>query len=231
MSPDHTNPTVSRERASGRGRLLLGCGLAPALFVAVMLVDGASRPGYAALHHFGSELAYGDRGWIQTANFFLTGALLVGYAAGLRHALRAGRGAAAVPLLTAALGLTFIVAGIFPTDPKPGYPPGTATGPTTLAGSVHDLNGLVNIVLLTAIIWLAVARDAGRSDRRGWVWYSIVTGIAVPVVFVITGVLFGQASAAGDLAHAYHGLVQRIYVVLGYGWLSVLAVRLLRAAK
>ncbi|WP_017595945.1 hypothetical protein [Nocardiopsis potens] len=49
-----------RSRPAG---FLLACGLAvPVLFLGVVLVEGALRPGYEPLHRFGSELALGERG-------------------------------------------------------------------------------------------------------------------------------------------------------------------------
>jgi Protein of unknown function (DUF998) len=221
---------VALEHDTRRTRYLLACGLAPALFVAVLLADGATRPGYDPLRHFGSELSLGSRGWVQTTNFILTGTLLLGFAIGLRRALGSGRGSVAAPILTGVFGVTLIVAGIFPTDPKPGYPPGTAgtTGATTVPGMIHDLNALPCFAALTATILVLAARFAGQPDRRSWMWGSVAIGLVVPATFVLSGVLFSQAAAAGTLDASYHGLAQRLTVTLGFGWLSVIALLLLR---
>ena len=48
----------------------------------MVLVEGANRPGYDPLHHFGSELSLGSSGWMQVANFIGTGLLVLGFAAG-----------------------------------------------------------------------------------------------------------------------------------------------------
>ena len=160
---------MAPEHDARRTRYLLACGLAPALFVAVLLADGATRPGYDPRHHFGSELSLGSRGWVQTTNFLLTGTLLLGFANGLRRALGSGRGAVAAPILTGVFGAALIVAGIFPTDPKPGYPPGAAgtTEATTVHGMIHDLNALPCFAALTATILVLAARFAGQPARRG----------------------------------------------------------------
>jgi hypothetical membrane protein len=76
-------------------RRLLACGLAPAVFVVVLLVQGAVRPGYDPVSHFGSELANGPWGWVQEANFVVTGLLVLAFAVGLRRMLAGGRGAVA----------------------------------------------------------------------------------------------------------------------------------------
>jgi Protein of unknown function (DUF998) len=221
---------VSLEREARLTRYLLACGLAPALFVAVVLVEGAIRPGYDPLHHFGSELSLGSSGWMQVTNFLGTGTLVLGFAAGLRRALGSGRGSVAAPILTAVFGVTLIVAGIFPTDPKPGYPPGTTgtTAATTVPGIIHDLNALPCFAALTAAVLVLAVRFAGEPGRRRWVWCSSAIALAVAVTFVLSGVLFSQAAAAGTLNTSDHGLVQRLTITLGFGWLSVIALLLLR---
>ena len=223
-------PAVAVEYDARRTRCLLACGLAPALFVAVLLVDGATRPGYSPMHHFGSELSLGSRGWVQVTNFIVTGTLLLGFAAGLRRALGSGRGWVAAPILAGVFGVTLIVAGIFPTDPKPGYPPGTAgtVEATTVPGMIHDLNALPCFAALTAAVLVLALRFAGEPGRRGWMWGSLAAGLVVPVTFVLTGALFRQAAAAGTLEASYHGLVQRVTIALGFGWLSMIALLLLR---
>jgi hypothetical protein len=118
----------------------LASGLRASAVVAVLLVEGAIRPGYDPLHHFGSGLSLGSGGWVQTTNFLITGMLVVGFASGLRRALGSGRGSVAAPILTGVFGVTLIVAGSFPTDPTPGYPPRTAgtTEAITVPGMIHQ---------------------------------------------------------------------------------------------
>jgi hypothetical protein len=56
-------------------RTLLVCGVVGGpLFVAVFLVEGATRAGYDSLRHPFSSLALGDSGWMQIANFVVAGA-------------------------------------------------------------------------------------------------------------------------------------------------------------
>jgi hypothetical protein len=220
---------VSQDHDARRTRWLLVCGLAPALFVAVLLVEGATRTGYDPVHHFGSELSLGSGGWVQVTNFIVTGILVLGFAVGLRRTLGTGRGSVWAPILTGVFGVSLILAGIFTTDPKPGYPPGTAgtTEAITVPGTIHDLNGLLSFAALTAIILVFAARFLGLPGRRGWGWWSLAIGVAVSVTFVLTGVLFDRAAAAGTLASSYHGLVQRFTIALGFGWLSVIALLML----
>jgi hypothetical protein len=105
---------VSLERDARRTRSLLACGLAPALFVAVVLVEGAIRPGYDPLHHFGSELSLGSGGWIQVTNFIVTGLLVLGNAS--YHGL--------VQRFTITLGFGWLsVLALLLLRERPGQPP------------------------------------------------------------------------------------------------------------
>src|SRR6478609_8223637 len=91
--------------AAGMTRWLLGCGvIAGPLFVVVFLVAGATRAGYDATRHPVSLLALGAAGWVQTASFFATGALVVCLAVGLWRALHAAGGAPWGALLVGLVG-------------------------------------------------------------------------------------------------------------------------------
>src|SRR5687768_7651289 len=69
-------------------RALLWCGaVGGPLFVVVFLIAGAVRPDYDPLRHPVSSLALTEAGWVQEANFLLTGALFVAFGFGLRRAL------------------------------------------------------------------------------------------------------------------------------------------------
>jgi hypothetical protein len=64
-------------------RRLLRCGLAAGpVFVTAFLLEGAVRDGYRPLRHPVSSLALGSRGWVQAANFAVTGTLFLAGAAG-----------------------------------------------------------------------------------------------------------------------------------------------------
>jgi hypothetical protein len=217
--------SLERNRLT-RGLLL--CGLGPAGFLVVVLFQDVLREGYDGSHRYISELSLGPFGWVQTANFLATGVLVVLFAVGLRRTFVAGRASMAGPILIAVFGVGLIVPGIFQTDAKPGFPPGS-TAPTgqapSLHSSLHDLGSAVGAVALTAAMFLLAARFA---NQPGWRWYSVASGVAFPVAFVATAVLFAQATASETTATSWHGLANRVAVLIGFGWLSTVAVKLLR---
>lgn len=203
-------------------RLLLGCGLVvPVLFVGVILVEGALRPGYEPWHRFGSELSLGERGWVQIANFVVSGLLVLGFAFGLRRVLRDGRGSTAAPVLAAIFGTCLIVGGVFVLDPKPGYPEGsTGTAEPTVHGLIHDGNPVPFYLSLIGLMCVMAWRFAAEPGGRGWMWFCVATAIAVPVTFAIAAGLYDAESQTGR----YHGLWQRINLTISLGWFGVVSV-------
>jgi hypothetical protein len=210
-------------------RFLLACGLAPALFVVVLLVDGATRTGYQPLHHWGSELSLGDRGWLQVTNFIVTGICTMLFAVGLRRVLKPGKGAFAGPALTGIFGFCLVIAGVFATDPVPGYPPGNTVAQHSLPGFIHNANALPTFAALALAPLVLVRRFAGEPGWRGFMWYSLASGLLTLVAFFLAIRAEAIAQQTGTLATSLHGLWQRISIGLGFGWFSVLAVLMLRA--
>ncbi|MFI6458086.1 DUF998 domain-containing protein [Streptosporangium amethystogenes] len=186
---------------------LLGCGIAAGLLVpALLLIDGATRPGYNLWHHGASQLGTGERGWLQTANFVIGGLLLLAFATGLRRALPRGRAAIWGPILFTITGLAPAVAGIVPTDPALGYPPGRPEVVTT-AGRIHGLAGPVLFAGLAAMPFMLARSVCGGS--RGWAAYSRWSGALVITFAIAAGIAFRldvqdvlRPAPAGLLEHA-----------------------------
>jgi len=235
MTAQTTPPSAAARRdSSGTGeratRLLLAGGVVgPPLFVAVLLIEGATRPGYDAWRHFGSQLSLGDQGWEQIANFLICGVLCVGFAVGLRRALQSGTGATWGPILLGVFGLSLISAGIFVTGPALGYPPGAAiqSGPESVHSIIHGLSGLICFTSLAAACFVLARRFAGDRQWRGWALYSSLTGVVVFLSLIVSNVTAGL-DMSGTWPSAPTGLVQRIGIVAGWTWIALLAARLLR---
>jgi hypothetical membrane protein len=231
-------PTTAQARPASAGpgtrmtRLLLTAGVVgPLLFVIVLLVEGATRPGYSAWRQFGSELSLSSQGWEQVANFLMCGLLCLGFAVGLRQALGHGRGAITGPVALAVFGTALIVAGIFTTDPGLGYPPGVATpSAPTPHGAVHALAGLFAFLSLTVACMALAWRFAGTPRERGWALYSAVTGVIALLSLVFSNVAANQI-IDGTQPNAPAGLLQRVGIVAGWVWIALLATRLLRMTR
>jgi hypothetical membrane protein len=205
---------------------LLACGaIAGPLFVVVFLIEGATRADYNPLRHPVSSLALGDDGWTQTANFIVTGLLMLAFAVGLRRALRPRGGSWWGPLLVGIFAIGLLGAGIFPTDPVSGYPPGTPNQHVTYTtpGALHDLFSSLVFFGLPAACFV-FARRFAKWGERGWALASALVGVAFIAGFFLSSVGFSQTAGFVD----FGGLLQRITLAVGWGWLSLLAIHFLR---
>jgi hypothetical protein len=160
--------------------LLLTCGVvAGPLYAGIAALEYLFRDGLDIRHHVLSLAENGSLGWLQSANFVITGGLTMAAAVGLRQALRPGRGSTWGPRLIGVYGAGLVAAGLFRADPAEGFPPGTPTGPP---GSV-SWHGLVHLAcaslafLALIVACFVLARRFGAAGLRGWRTYSIVTAV------------------------------------------------------
>jgi len=207
-------------------RLLLACGaIGSLLFIVVFLIEGATRVNYSPLRQPISSLSIGDFGWTQRTNFIITGFLLLAFALGLRRALQPSRGTVWGPILIGFVGIGLIGAGIFIADPFNGYPPGTPLVPTvrSIHGVLHDFFGIPVFVGLPSACFV-FSRHFARLDERGWAVYSVLTGFAMLVAFVLTSMGLNQIPGLADFAGGF----QRLLLIIGFTWITLLAVHALR---
>jgi hypothetical membrane protein len=187
----------------------------PILFLVVSVLAGVFKPGYDARDQSISELAVGDYGWLQTANFFALGATMIAAAVAL-----AGRGSRSAVALLAAAGAGMVAVGFFPTD--------LAGAPPTAHGAAHDTISLgifLALIAASALYGRALRRTA---NERALARYSTLTAVAVFALFAIFAVFAGDA---GDPLHAASGLLERVFIATALGWVSVVSLRLLATPR
>ena len=210
-------------------KLLLLCGaIAGPFFTIVWFVQGLTRANYDPMRYPISSLSIGEFGWIQVANFIITGLLILAFSVELRRMLRQPSGSVWGPMLVGVLGIGLIGAGIFVTDPLNGYPPGTPIIPTqrTAHGILHDLFG-IPFFLGLPITCFVFAWFFTRQGEHNWAWYSRLSGIGMFAVFFVARLGFRLLPTYPDLASNF-GLLQRITVTIGLAWLTLLAVYMMK---
>lgn len=215
---DHTHPGCS---STGRvTRSLLGYGmLAGPLYVAVSLVQAATRDGFDVSRHEWSLLALGPGGWLQVTNLIVIGLMVLAAAVGYRRALTAGTGSRWAPRLLAVYGTGLVVAGVFRADPMNGFPLGTPDGPPadpTVHGTLHLAAAGAGFLALTAACWV-LARRFQEEGHAGQAWSARAVGAAFLVAFA--GLGSGATSSTLNLAFT-------AAVVLIWGWLSLTSAHL-----
>lgn len=213
----------------------LACGVAAGpLFVSSFTAIGARRAGYDWRRHAVSSLADGRGGWLQRANFILTGSLFCIAAHGLALAPKQTVGPRVVPALMFGVGGGLIGSGLFVTDPVAGYPPSPSdhdqadrTRPVspTRVGTLHNLCA-IPIFAGIPIACMICAASAERMRNYRWASYSAGSAIAMASTSVLFGAAFGGAPRLADRG----GLLQRLSITSGFGWLSALSLRALKSA-
>jgi len=150
---------------------------------------------------------------VQTANFVITGLLVLAAAIGFRRALAPKSRALSVFL--GAYGASMLAAAVFRADPMDGFPVGTPLGPPTSMstfGLLHFAVGGLGFVCLAVSCFLA-ARALYHSNSRSLARLSVLCGVIVLLGF------FGTAA----IPNASPVLGIWIAVVVGWAWLSVLS--------
>ena len=206
-----------------RTRLICGA-LAGPLFTIAWFIEGVTRIHYDPMRHPISSLALGEFGWTQIANFLATGILTLVLASGLRKAFKLEGGTTWIPTLIIIVGIGFLGTGFFATDPLSGYPLGTPAMliPPTLIGSLHLL--FASFIFGLPIACFLMARLFDEQGERNWAIYSKVTAVAFMLVYLLAMAGFLQVPRLVN----YAGLLQRISVIIGLAWMTLLPVYLLK---
>jgi hypothetical protein len=217
-----TTPAATLPDASLARTLLTAGALAGPVYIGLGLGQALLRPGFDLTRHDLSLLSNGELGWIQIANFLVSGLLVIAGSVGLRGTLRTGPGRSWGPLLLAGYGLGLIGAGIFVADPAFGFPPGT---PSTTPDSIswHALLHIVSAALgFAALIGSCgvFARRFAAQHEPVWAWYSGVTG----AVF-----LFGFIGIASGSGATWSVLGFWVAVTLAWSWITAIFLRQRRA--
>jgi len=203
---------------SDDGRSLLRWGVvAGPFYLGLGLAQGLLREGFDFARHPLSVLANGSWGWVQTANFVLSGLMVLAATVGFTRAL--GPKSRAFRWSLAGYGLGMLMAAIFPADPVDGFPPGTPMGmPTSISttGLMHFVAGALTFLML-GISGLAAAWTMMRRGRTPLALLSLFSGLSVFIGF------FGGIASPIGVAGIWFA------VVVGWAWLAVLSLAYIKA--
>lgn len=207
-----TTTTLPTSTFSTTRALLTGGILAGPVFVVTGVVQGLTRTGFDFTRHPASVLSNGSLGFVQIANFLVTGLLTIAAAAGIRRVLPGRWG----PRLLTVYGVGLLCAGVFRADPQDGFPAGTPAGPpSTISwhGTLHFAAGGVGFVALVAACF---AIGSHLTPARAW--YSRLSGLLFLAGFV--GVASGSTSPVVILGFW-------AAVVIAFAWLATTSAYLL----
>jgi hypothetical protein len=207
-------------RAAGTRALLRWGVVVGPFYLAVGLIQALVRDGFDFGRHPLSLLSNGPGGWVQTANFLLSGLMVVAAAIGFARVLRPHTRAAS--WILGFFGTSMIAAAVFPADPVDGFPPGTPEGfPTTVStpGMLHFVFGGLGFLAL-AVSCFVVAVAMSRRKEPGMARLSFLSGLAVVGGFFGPMVIPGFTAGIAGIWFA---------VVVGFAWLALTSLHLRRA--
>jgi hypothetical protein len=184
----------------------IACGIvAGPLYLAVGYAQAFTREGFDLARHPFSMLSLGSLGWIQIANFVVSGALFVIAATGMaKHTKWGAR-------LIGLMGVGMILGGVFVADAGLGFPAGAPDGPPATFswhGAAHA--GAFGIAMIG---WIGACFVFARR-LGGWLAVlSALTGVLLMVPMAFLG------SPGGTVL---------LYVVatIGWTWTSVVSLKL-----
>ncbi|MFD0695448.1 DUF998 domain-containing protein [Paenibacillus sp. GCM10027628] len=211
------NAIVQKNNLNLNKLLLIGGAVSAPLFFAVAIVQAFTRTGFDIRRHAISTLTLGDLGWIQSADFIVTGCLAVLASIGIRGVLRGGKDGVWGPLLIGVYGIGMIAAGLFRPDPGLSFPPGAPEAmPTSMSSSaaIHSLAFFTAFICLIAACFVFARRFATQSNHS-WKTYCIATGFISPLLI-----------AVGVVMSSWIGVIMGCSGLAAFGWVSALSVRL-----
>ncbi|MBI3004573.1 MAG: DUF998 domain-containing protein [Ignavibacteriales bacterium] len=186
-------------------------------FVVVALLQAFTREGFDYVRHPASLLSLGDGGWIQIANFVLTGFLFILCGIGLGKVLTEGIGRIWASRLFIVYGVALIMGGVFTADPGLGFPPGAPEGAAkemSWHGTLHAFAPILGFFSQVAAL-IILARRFGSQGQRTW---KLVTIIAAVAMFVLATIPNFTAEWEKGV---FNFLPLWTSVVFGYSWTSL----------
>jgi hypothetical membrane protein len=194
-------------------RLGLYCGIAsPVLWLGLIAIAGALRPGFSHATQFISEL--GERGssteaMMRGGGFVFTGLLYLGFAAGLLATLRRGWMITVASLLIAVDGIGRMGAGVFPCDPG-------CVG-VSATQDLHKLFATIGFCsgILAAILWGILFRRLALFASLSWL--SIGAGTVALVSLLLMSWSGNPLGVPGLFEHLATGVLSI--------WILVFAMR------
>jgi hypothetical protein len=206
---------------------LLACGVIVCpLFILTVLIQGSIRSDYNPYKYPLSSLSIGDQGWVQIANFIITGLLIILFSVGLKRIFNSEKEKFHAPLLMMLVGIGLTGAGIFVTDPVFGYPENQPLilKQFTFHGHLHDAFSMLVFICLP---WMCFAfrKQFSSTGKKGWAGYSAFTGFTMITAFILASMGFKQFPGFVDLA----GASQRLCIVIGGTWITLLSLHLMRS--
>jgi Protein of unknown function (DUF998) len=111
-----------------------------------------------------------------------------------------------------------------PTNPALGYPPGEPSI-VTPGSVVHQVAGLFLFGGLSGAAFVLAPRL--REGSRSWATYTRISGLPIIVFAIAAGIAY-RLDTQGVWRPAPEGLLERVSLLAGFGWLIAIGIYLYR---
>ncbi|MCQ6563483.1 DUF998 domain-containing protein [Paenibacillus mendelii] len=190
------------------------------LFAVSILLLHVLQPDITFLYDAMSYYVFGSGGWLLPASLVSLGLGSLTLSLGLARRVRGTRAIAGISCL-ALWGVCLLVSAVFPTDPK-----GSWDQPPSTSGMIHFMAANLAFVSLT-IAALILARELSKDSRwmpvkRGMVWMAVLTAASFLLLMLSIVSIFASSGAP-----LYFGLTERLFFLMGAGWIGIVSVGLI----
>jgi len=195
--------------------------IAGPLFIVVSLFQAFSRDGFDMVRHPASLLSLGDWGWIQIADFVLSGLLFIACAIGSRRVLSPGIGRKWVRVcLPFSVSPWLWAASSLPTRDLVSRRVRLREYRQRRAGiTVHGFAPILGFGALTTALFI-LARRFGSQKQLGWMWVTIIIGVGTLVLTSIPSFTADWESGRFNFLPLWGG------VAIAYGFTSLVLAKL-----
>lgn len=181
----------------------------PVIFQVLMVSAQSFQPGYNPFRDTISSMVWGSFGWLQTFNFILFGALMIGLIKGVStRIVRDVRTKIGIGLLYM-VGAGFIILGVCATQ-SPG-------GPMTLQAGIHGITVYAITFSFPAAIFLLSHALKNLVNSKPMFVYTIITGT------IGTG-LIGLGIYLNIVEAHWFGMLERLLLLNGFAWLEIVSI-------
>ena len=188
-----------------------------AVFTVSFVVNGFLRPDYNPVLNYISELAIGPIGWIQIVSFLFLGVSIILFSFGVRAAFHTGRASRAAPVLFLIIGISYILSGLFVTDPQAMF-----DNQQTPHGVIHGIVGALVFSLSAICCFVLWRRFRIDKEWQSMSVFSFVAGTVMTILIVLMKI--GQLHTG--LLHDWAGIVQRCCLITSYVWIFLLSYKI-----
>ena len=187
------------------------------LFTLSFTINGFLRPDYSPVQNYISELAIGPLGWIQIVSFLFLGVSIILFSFGIKATFPTGRASRTAPLLFLIIGISYILSGLFVTDPKAMF-----DNQQTPHGIIHGIVGALVFSLSAICCFVLGRRFHIDKEWKSMSAFSFIAGAVMTILIVLMKIGQLQTGLLNDWA----GVVQRCCLITSYVWIFFISFKI-----